>query len=217
MRRRAEDVEATRRRLILAGERLFARHGIDGVSLREIADVGGQANNTAVHYHFGSRDGLVAAISAYRIAELETIRQRMLGALPGGAGGASLEDLLNVFMMSQLHMKDEDGNHPYAHFMVQYLTRYRPGGMPHASDVRGDGTAVVRGLLDAIAERLPALDPVTALKRLELLNLTFLAMLMRNDTARQHGEPARPLEQEAQETVTMALAALNVRPAASGH
>ena len=46
----------------LAAERLFALHGIDGVSLRQIAAEAGSANNSAVHYHFGSKTGLIAAI-----------------------------------------------------------------------------------------------------------------------------------------------------------
>ena len=45
-----------------AGERLFARKGVDRVRLREINELAGQRNSSALHYHFGSRDGLVLAI-----------------------------------------------------------------------------------------------------------------------------------------------------------
>ena len=47
---------------MLAGERLFARKGVDRVRLREINELAGQRNSSALHYHFGSRDGLVLAI-----------------------------------------------------------------------------------------------------------------------------------------------------------
>ncbi len=50
-------------RLILAGERLFAKGGIHGASMREIAAQAGQGNHAAVQYHFGSREGLVRAYS----------------------------------------------------------------------------------------------------------------------------------------------------------
>jgi AcrR family transcriptional regulator len=59
---RAEQVAATRARLLRAGERLFAERGIHQVRLREINALAGQRNSSALHYHFGSRDGLVEAI-----------------------------------------------------------------------------------------------------------------------------------------------------------
>ena len=60
--KRAERVAETRARLLRAGERLFAERGIHQVPLREINALAGQRNASALHYHFGSRDGLVNAI-----------------------------------------------------------------------------------------------------------------------------------------------------------
>src|SRR3954471_10279488 len=54
--------ESTRDRLMQAGEHLFARQGIDRVRLREINELAGQRNSSALHYHFGSRDRLVLEI-----------------------------------------------------------------------------------------------------------------------------------------------------------
>jgi len=58
-RRGADD---TRLALIRAAEKLFAQRGVDAVSLREVSSAAGQANNSAVSYHFGSREGLIDAI-----------------------------------------------------------------------------------------------------------------------------------------------------------
>ena len=66
-------------RLVTAAERLFARHGIDGVSLRQIAVEAGTANNSAVHYHFGSKQGLIAAIFNHRLPQI-TNERRLLAA-----------------------------------------------------------------------------------------------------------------------------------------
>ena len=63
----------TREALILAGERLFAEHGINGVSLRQINADAGQKNSSAAHYHFGSKQALIKAIHSYR---LEHVNQR---------------------------------------------------------------------------------------------------------------------------------------------
>ncbi len=41
---------------------LFADRGIEGASLREIARVAGQANTSALQYHFGDRESLLDAV-----------------------------------------------------------------------------------------------------------------------------------------------------------
>jgi AcrR family transcriptional regulator len=62
----AHDGASSRVRLILTGERLIATYGLDAVSLRQVAAEAGAANTSAVQYHFGSKEGLVEAIMAYR-------------------------------------------------------------------------------------------------------------------------------------------------------
>jgi AcrR family transcriptional regulator len=52
----------TKERLLAAGEKLFARHGVHRVTVRELNEVAGQRNASALHYHFGGRDGLLRAI-----------------------------------------------------------------------------------------------------------------------------------------------------------
>jgi AcrR family transcriptional regulator len=59
--RRADEGDA-RHQLVLAALECFASHGIEGVSLRTITTAAGQLNQSAVHYHFGNKNGLVAAV-----------------------------------------------------------------------------------------------------------------------------------------------------------
>lgn len=61
-----------------AAEELFAQHGIDAVSSRKIAEKAGNANHSAIAYHFGTREEFIAALlrrgndrMAARRAELE--------------------------------------------------------------------------------------------------------------------------------------------------
>ena len=61
---------ATALQLLLAAERLFAEHGLAGVSLRQISIEAGSSNNSAIRYHFGSKDDLLRAIFAYRLSDL---------------------------------------------------------------------------------------------------------------------------------------------------
>ena len=46
----------------MAATRAFAEHGVTNASLLDITRQAGQRNRGAVHYHFGSREGLLAAV-----------------------------------------------------------------------------------------------------------------------------------------------------------
>lgn len=70
------DATPTRAKIMDAGERLFAEHGIHGAQLRDIVRAAGQANDSAIHYHFGSRTGLLAAICDRHVGEMEPERRR---------------------------------------------------------------------------------------------------------------------------------------------
>lgn len=72
--------EAARTALLASAERLFALEGIDVVSDRRIAQEAGQANHSAVRYHFGGRDGLLDALFARHLGDLEPHRRELLAA-----------------------------------------------------------------------------------------------------------------------------------------
>lgn len=55
------DATETREKLLRAAEHLFARHGLD-VPIREIHALAGQRNASAIQYHFGGKDELIAAL-----------------------------------------------------------------------------------------------------------------------------------------------------------
>jgi AcrR family transcriptional regulator len=64
-------------------ERLFSQQGVEGVSLSEINRAADQGNNSALHYHFGSKEGLFEAIRERRreqIAHYAERRVMLLGA-----------------------------------------------------------------------------------------------------------------------------------------
>ena len=71
----ARDATETRARLIRAGEVRFARDGVNGAKLSDVVREAGQRNDSAVGYHFGSRQGLLAAIVAKHMAVMEADRE----------------------------------------------------------------------------------------------------------------------------------------------
>jgi AcrR family transcriptional regulator len=69
--------EQTRARILDAAERLFADRGADNVSLREIRLASGQSNNSALHFHFGDRDGLLLALAQRHLPRVAAIQERL--------------------------------------------------------------------------------------------------------------------------------------------
>jgi AcrR family transcriptional regulator len=97
------DAASTREQLIDAGRRLFARHGLFTTSLRQVVESAGQRNTSALHYHFGGRDGLVAAIIEVHNSGIERQRAEMLDAL---GDHPSLRELVEAVVVPQAALLD---------------------------------------------------------------------------------------------------------------
>ena len=76
-------VQDTKTKLILAAEKLFAIHGIEAVALRQITQAAGQRNESALQYHFGSREALIEAIFERRMSVIDQHRNEFLDGLEG--------------------------------------------------------------------------------------------------------------------------------------
>jgi AcrR family transcriptional regulator len=99
---------ATRERLMRAAERLFAERGIDAVSIRDITN-DADANSASIHYHFGSKAGLVAAILEWRAAEVGARRAAWLERIEAAAA-PTLRDVVEAFVVPTAEMAaDTDG------------------------------------------------------------------------------------------------------------
>ena len=112
-------------RILLSAEKMFAQNGIDGASLREIAKLADQRNPFAPQYHFGSREGLMRAVFAFRMGQLEEERARMLAEAEAAGREHEPRVILDMIYLPQITLVDGDGNHSYANFLCQYLLRER--------------------------------------------------------------------------------------------
>lgn len=65
-------------RLLDAATRLFAERGVDNVSLAEIVRAAGQRNTSAIRYHFGSRDDVLAAVLAGHVTTIAQRRRELV-------------------------------------------------------------------------------------------------------------------------------------------
>lgn len=67
----------TKPRILDAARRLFAEHGIQGTSLRQITQEA-EVNLAAVNYHFGSKDGLIKELIEQELSPINMERERRL-------------------------------------------------------------------------------------------------------------------------------------------
>ncbi|HEV2688585.1 MAG TPA: TetR/AcrR family transcriptional regulator [Bryobacteraceae bacterium] len=79
----------TKDRILDAAERLFAHHGIEATSLRNITTEA-SVNLAAVNYHFQSKEALLHAVIARRLDPVNEVRLAKLAACETAAGDGPL-------------------------------------------------------------------------------------------------------------------------------
>jgi AcrR family transcriptional regulator len=208
--RRNASATATRVKIIEAAEKLFADRGIDGIALREIAAAAGQGNNTAVQYHFGTKEALVYAIFDYRTNMFEPLRAGMLERAEEAGRLMDARTLLEIMCLPHLTISDEKGGHPYSAFLAQYLTRSRAVGIPHPYDDPEVPVPALRRVRRLIIERINYVPPVELRLRVGLCKLMFLNMLMRWDSGFPQCNQGLSLDALIEDTLTQMTEALVV-------
>lgn len=98
---------STKERILAAAEALFAQHGFDGASLRQLTSAAG-VNLAAVNYHFGSKEKLVEQVFRRRLDALNQHRLAELAKVVGQPQ-TTLEDVLAAYIRPALELS-HDGN-----------------------------------------------------------------------------------------------------------
>ncbi|MGJ3508254.1 TetR/AcrR family transcriptional regulator [Enemella sp. A6] len=111
----------TRERILLAAERLFAEHGVDHVSLRQVGEAAGQRNNSAVQYHFGDKKGLIQGLYDLRMVPLNRSRGQLLAEM---TADPSTTEIVRAYVMPLADaVVSSRGSWAYARFIDRYLGR----------------------------------------------------------------------------------------------
>jgi AcrR family transcriptional regulator len=103
------DATRTRERLLHEGARLFAERGIHGAQMRDVVRAAGQANDSAVHYHFGSREGLLTAICTRNLDAMEPERRERLARQDAAPDLATV--LTDLIAPTSARLDSQDGRY----------------------------------------------------------------------------------------------------------
>lgn len=188
---------ATRAALIECAEMLFAEHGVDGVSLRQIATASGSANTNVVAYHFGSKEALVEAVIHHRLPGFEQRRAELAAAAPEGDLVALCDALWRPF----LEQVNAAGRHSYAGFLAGLM---RSNQLAVRAAMSGN-YPVTQALFDRIAATQPHVLARRLASRVSLLTMLIASALQLSD---ENALSATDAEAQFADTVAMAAAAL---------
>jgi AcrR family transcriptional regulator len=111
-------VTDAKERLMRAAEHLFARHGVHGTQMNEINARAEQRNPSAVHYHFGSREGLLKAIIEKHSSVVDAERARRLDALDPDP---SLTDIVGAILVPLTAELGSESGRDYLRIVPQSL------------------------------------------------------------------------------------------------
>lgn len=178
----ARDATQTRALLLRAGEQRFARDGVAGAKLSDIVRDAGQRNDSAVGYHFGSRQGLLAAIVAKHMEVMEA--ERVVPA-PGADVTAVVR---SIVVPTAALLATEDGRDFLR--IIEQLAGWSGIGTSQPNQVLS-GTVIGSQLARLEALLVPRLGTTIARERGALLVTFLTAALAERARSREAGARQR--------------------------
>ena len=157
---------ATKNLVFAAAERLFAVHGFQKVSVRDITAEAG-VNLASVNYHFGSKDALLFEIFRRRTAELNRTRARMLHeATDAHDGQPPVRAILEALIAPPARWLDPKGDRLIS---LQFIIRSRSEGTEAMREALTKDVSHLRRFADALLAARPDLAPEDVYWRLHFV------------------------------------------------
>lgn len=179
---------SSRDAILDTAEALFGRYGPEGVSMRQIATDAGSANNSAVQYHFKSKEGLIDGIFDRRLSSLEVRRAEMLGNL---ADLTDLRKLLEALLLPIAYEKNSADKCSFAAFLLG-LRMFGDISRWQDHSESAPVTVQINNLLRASLEDLP--EQVFNARRLSAVSVFLVAVIdwdRRAENGSQELSPSR--------------------------
>ncbi len=149
--------QAKSEKILDAAEELFALHGYDGVTLRQIANRAG-VDVALANYHFGKKLDLFNAVFERRAAHLNAARLNALRSCQSAAGtrGPSVEQIIEAFLRP-LELAQETGDAGWRHYLalIAYINNSPFWGRRMMSKLFDE---LVQEFIDALRTALPGAD-----------------------------------------------------------
>lgn len=191
----------------------FAKYGIEGTTLSQIREASGQSNRSAIHYHFGGKDGLLRAVCDY-------IRQRLQPEIANSirlsqqlclSGSLTIEAVVQCLghPFTSVFQEDTDGQHCI--LVLSHLT--------HETDPAKVNLVVeiLEDLISATLEHLEKLLPdIPVEKRNTVMCLCLIQLIESLSMSPLLAEQLSPLGRNGLRTVYPEIIYLSTKFASAG-
>ena len=107
----------TKNQIKAAAQLLFARRGVEAVTIQQIVAAAGQRNNAALHYHFGSKEELIRQLVVDGAAVIEERRHHLLRDIEARGGPFTIREILRVLVVPVIELGDDDRWRGYIRFI----------------------------------------------------------------------------------------------------
>jgi AcrR family transcriptional regulator len=181
------DASDTRRKLLDAAALAFAERGVQNASLVDITRRAGQRNSGALHYHFGSREGVLCAVLEEH-ADFLAAREGELLAVARQQPADDVESVVEALVRPAAELAESDWRGRCFLQILADVVEEDPANFgPELNAVlaRTGGRAVY----DLLIERMPELAPEVLIERLSLMTMILLRAVA--DRARIQARPTR--------------------------
>lgn len=98
--------------------KLFAERGIDGVTVRQIAEAAGQKNHAAILYHFGSKDMLVRELLIDGARAIDVRRNARLDRANAAGGPHTVVEVMEILVETSVDPDPPAWGECYNRFLV---------------------------------------------------------------------------------------------------
>lgn len=157
----ARNGERTRTAILDAAETLFSEHGLDGVSMRDIA-LSADVTLALVNYHFGAKEKLYRAVFERRIVPISSARRSALAAVFARHGAPSLppiREVLDALARPWVEMRGEPGGLAYTRLAAREVGDPGEGRRGITADLLDP---IAREFIAAMQQALPDRSPSEA-------------------------------------------------------
>jgi AcrR family transcriptional regulator len=162
-----KEAREAQKRLLDAAEELFAKHGLDGTSIRDITTMA-NCNLASINYYFGDKQELYEELFRQRLCEMRDARIAGIKAVMASRGKPTLEKLFRAYSVDFLKpFSDPQRSQRLMQLFFRELAEQR---LPKNMFLEEMAAPVTTAMEDAIAVFCPNLNKHDA--QMSVLSIT---------------------------------------------
>lgn len=179
--KRSDGLE-TRDKLKAVAQRLFALHGIDSISIKDIVVAAGQRNNASIQYHFGSKEALIGELLIDGARQVDALRQAMLDRMVAEGGPKGVREILEALVRPVVQITEgEEQDGTYIRFLSDVQMNHRELVRQYLGDKWNVG---YRRCLDHLRKLLVHLPAPLLEQRMSMIGIYANAIFAAKEAAR---------------------------------